>query len=426
VISYIGIGSNLGDRNSIITSALKEVAKIKDLKILKKSYIYENPASINCETRNEWSKSFLNMAIKISSQGLTPEELLNTLKEIEKKLGRLKSVKWAARTLDLDLLYIQKTSVSTDRLTVPHKELKNRNFVTAPLRDLDVNLCVNGDYTLNLNRSLQNPLPVWMGIANLTPDSFSDGGKLKGPNSFLETLEAWSKSGVHLIDIGAESTRPGAKPITPKEEQRRLLPTLQIYKSFQSSHSNTPALSLDSRNFETIKSCLKFKPKTINDVSGLSDIRILDLIKDSDCDYVLMHSLSVPADLNKTFNKILTTQDATKNIMQWLEAKLELIDKKNISLDRIIFDPGIGFGKTPLQSIELIRSIKKYQNKNLRLMCGHSRKSFMTSFSGNKPSSRDFESVGISLALAKAGVDFLRVHEPEKHIKTHLGFLYAH
>ena len=136
-----------------------------------------------------------------------------------------------------------------------------------------------------------------------------------------------------------------------------------------------------------------------------------------------MHSLTVPADPKTT---LLESADTTSELLNWLDEKLEVIAKRGISLERIIFDPGIGFGKTPSQSIEILRQIELFKNQGLRTLAGHSRKSFMKSFSDPEAKKRDLESIGLSLALCEKGVDFLRVHEPEKHIKAHMGYLNAY
>lgn len=426
MIVYIGLGSNLGDRRAFLKKAAQEVSQLRGVKILKSSHVYENPAmtlaEVSSKCAGDWDKAFLNSALKIqTSNEMTPGYLLENLKLIEKKLGRSTSEKWTARTIDLDILHIEGQNLNSASLRVPHPELKNRNFVTAPLRDLAPSLFIESKSPLDLNKSVKNPLPLWMAIANITPDSFSDGGKFNQIEFFKKKLSEWIKIGVHLVDVGAESTRPGAKKLSIKEEQSRLLPVLTAH-SERSYEESLPKLSLDSRNFETQKWALKFKPNFINDVSGLADLRMLDLIKDSDCDYILMHSLNVPADPKKTLSD---KTDAAREVKFWLEQKLEVIDKKNISLDRIVIDPGIGFGKSPSQSMELIRKLESFKSLGVRTLIGHSRKSFMSPFASDQAEKRDLESVGLSLALAQRGVDILRVHAPEKHIKAHQGFLYA-
>jgi 2-amino-4-hydroxy-6-hydroxymethyldihydropteridine diphosphokinase/dihydropteroate synthase len=427
MISYIGIGSNLGfnskSREELISSAVSELLDLKSLEILKTSHIYENPALTSSESKEDWDKTFLNLALKIKTDaGLKPVALLNHLKTIELKLGRKSNLKWAARPIDLDILYIENLTVKLKKLEVPHKSLKSRNFVTAPLRDLNPSLKIKDETILEVNKKVRNPLPVWMAIANTTPDSFSDGNQLNDFENFKSTYEKWADSGVHIIDVGAESTKPGAEVISLEEEMQRLGPALSFHKKHKRDHFKNPLLSLDSRNYETIKWALDFGVDIINDVSGLADSRILDVLADSECDYVLMHSLTVPADPKATLNNQVST---TKELKVWLEKKLEEIDKKNISFDRIIFDPGIGFGKTARQSIELIRQIEGFSSYGLRVLAGHSRKSFMKNFADTQSSNRDFESAGMSLALASKGVDILRVHNPMVHMKTHLGFLYA-
>jgi len=423
VISYIGLGSNLGSRRDQIKNAVQAISKIDGLKILNQSFVYENPAVTSEETKMDWDKTFLNTALKVETQErLNPLLLLSELKKIERNLGRTSSARWSARPIDLDILSIENKIITSEELTVPHKLLSERNFVTAPLRDLSPHMKINETSILEINRKVENPLPVWMGIANATPDSFSDGGALSNVKNFEALLTDWTKASINVMDLGAESTRPGAAALTAKEEKARLKPYLQIYSDCK-NEPGLPTLSLDSRNYETIKWALSFGVKIVNDVSGLADVRILDLIKDHGADYILMHSLSVPADLKQVLNPKSSTTDEIK---KWLSQKLDLIEQAKVPLDQVIFDPGIGFGKTAVQSIELLRNLDVFHNYKIRLLAGHSRKSFMKSFTKNCASQRDFESIGFSLALANKGVDFLRVHNPIAHKKTHLGFAYAH
>ena len=139
---------------------------------------------------------------------------------------------------------------------------------------------------------------------------------------------------------------------------------------------------------------------------------MLSLLKNSQAFYVLTHSLDVPVNPKHVLNK-----DPLPTLCHWLEEKLEVFDKHHISLDRIFFDPGIGFGKNPLQSLKILRNLEVFHPYPVRLLIGHSRKSFMKDFSSHKADLRDAETLGVSMGLIEQGVDVLRVHNPEIHIR---------
>ena len=136
-----------------------------------------------------------------------------------------------------------------------------------------------------------------------------------------------------------------------------------------------PFVSLDTRHVKTAKVGVELGVDIINDVSGMSNGEMLSLLKDSEAGYVLTHSLDVPVRPENVL-----TEDPVAHLQDWLEKKLEIFEKNNIALDRIFFDPGIGFGKTPLQSLKILKDLKSFQSCPVRLLIGHSRKSFMKDF----------------------------------------------
>lgn len=150
----------------------------------------------------------------------------------------------------------------------------------------------------------------------------------------------------------------------------------------------------------------------INDVSGLTDERFVKLIRDSDCAYVLTHSLGVPADPNHVVDKDL---DIMSELKYWLEGKMQKLLAEGVRREQIIIDPGIGFGKNALQSQIILKRIHELYSFGCRILVAHSRKSFLSSLTDKSPQERDLETVGVSLALADRGVDILRVHNPMMH-----------
>jgi dihydropteroate synthase len=283
-----------------------------------------------------------------------------------------------------------------------------RAFVLDPLKDL------NGSY-LKAARNHPQHSPLWIGILNITPDSFSDGGQWEDLSSITQRLDTWDEAGVPIVDVGAESTRPGANPISPEEEWRRLEPVLHLLYDRYSHLPLKPWISIDTRNSETAKQAIELGADIINDVGGLSTPGMLKVLQNSDVQYVLMHSLGIPANPSKT---LAAETDPLLALLKWFEEKLNLLSSAGVSTDRIILDPGIGFGKTALQSLEILRNLKRLFDLPHRLLVGHSRKSFLGFLNPGSPDSRDLETIGASLQLAGQGVDLIRVHDPVSHLRA--------
>ena len=418
------MGSNQGDRLKYLNWASEEIKKI-GLKIQNKAPIYETQALLPKSVPNtsDWTQAFLNTVLQVSSSNsIKPLELLFLLKKIEKTLGRKNVLKWAPRPIDLDILLFDDILMSQDNLTIPHTELQGRNFVLTPLKELAplLNFPQSKQNMLQLFRTLKIKLPTWMHIVNVTPDSFSDGGKMNIQKfkTLLNTIPIFQQ---HIIDLGAESTRPGAKPISSDSEWKRLKPFIDIFFKIYSDKIFRPLLSIDTYHPKTAQRGLAMGVDIINDVSGLST-EMLDILKDSNGHYILMHSLSVPASREKVFSE---TQNPILEIKKWLEKKLELLNKHGVSLERIIFDPGIGFGKTAAQSLYILKNIKEFLHFPVRLIVGHSRKSFMQELMVvENPHHRDWIGAGMSLALVKKGVDILRVHNLPCHAQALQGNLH--
>lgn len=257
-----------------------------------------------------------------------------------------------------------------------------------------------------------------VGILNITPDSFSDGGAYLDTHSAVIQAEKMLEQGAAIIDIGAESTRPGAMPLSPSEEWLRLEPVLRALPP-----SVLSTVSIDTRHPQTAANALVFGVAWINDVSGFPQAMI-DIVRNSSCKIVVMHSLSVPAD--KTI-VLPENVDVAAVVRDWFVEKLQQLEQQGISADRIIFDPGIGFGKTAAQSLELIRRAKELRVDGTALMFGHSRKSFLLCHPEvtRDPSwrqddkmdtpnlsiaERDEATCKVSAYLTTQGVDYLRVH----------------
>lgn len=215
-----------------------------------------------------------------------------------------------------------------------------------------------------------------VGIVNLTPDSFSDGGNYMEAGHALAHIQQLISDGADVIDIGAESTRPGATPLMPSEEWARLEPVLAELERFSGA---SVEFSVDTRHVPTARKSLDCGVHWINDVSGLQNPDMLRLIAGTQANIVCMHSLGVPADKQKTLPH---DADVMETLFVWIEQRLRQLLEAGIDSSRIIFDPGIGFGKAAQQSMQIIRDIRAFHVLGIKLMVGHSRKSFL----GIKPS----------------------------------------
>lgn len=411
---FIGLGSNLGNRRENIENAAKAVLKLSKKRIFRASVVYETPALTPPGAPQDWRRAYLNAVVEIEWDA-SARDLLKQLKAIEGQMGRTEAPRWAPRIIDLDLLLFGDAVIDETDLKVPHPQLLNRSFTLDPLKDLAPMLRVPGTAApvVQQARELKTRSPWIMGIVNITPDSFSDGGQTEAPESIEAKIVQMEKLGIHAIDLGAESTRPGAVSITPLEERRRLETVLKFLQLRYKDSLIRPFLSIDTRTPEIAELALDHGMDCVNDVSGLSNPSMLELLADRSCDSILMHSLSVPADPGLT---LPVDCDPVLELRKWLTEKLEMMDSRGIDLNRIIFDPGIGFGKTPQQSLTILRRIEEFADFPVRVLVGHSRKSFLKGIGIAGGKSADAATLSLSLTLARKGVDILRVHDFESHL----------
>jgi dihydropteroate synthase len=248
-----------------------------------------------------------------------------------------------------------------------------------------------------------------LGILNITPDSCSEDGMYGDPAAALHRIDLMIEQGAAVIDIGAESTRPGAIAITPEEEWQRLAPVLELL----GPRFAKAQFSLDTRHPETALRALALGFHWINDVTGGRNPKMIECMARSDCRYVIMHALSVPVNPKET---LASTEDPVEMIIKWANDTIERLENAGIARSRIILDPGIGFGKTAEQSFTLIKNIGQLKDLGVPLLVGHSRKSFLTLFTDKPYSERDPETLIFSYYLASQGVDYLRIHDLENHV----------
>ncbi|WP_082303030.1 dihydropteroate synthase [Prochlorococcus marinus] len=243
-----------------------------------------------------------------------------------------------------------------------------------------------------------------MGVINLTPDSFSDGGDLNSTKKVLDQVNHFLLNGVDIIDLGAQSTRPGAEEVGSKVEIKRLIPYLKLIKS----EYPEILISIDTFNSEVAQEALLNGANWINDVTGgRRDKEILDVVSKFNCPFVITHSRGNSQNMNKLSNY--------KNVLSEVKCSLEtLIENaldKRISKKNIIVDPGIGFSKDINQNLEILRNLNVFKELNLPILIGASRKRFIGEILNEEnPKERDIGTLAISCICSHFNIDIVRVH----------------
>jgi 2-amino-4-hydroxy-6-hydroxymethyldihydropteridine diphosphokinase/dihydropteroate synthase len=409
---YLGLGSNLGDRRANITRAVDALAR-DGIHALRISPVVESPAMLPDDAPADWNHPFLNVVAECDVRDM-PAALLDRLKALEIELGRGEHARWAPRTIDLDILLWGAERIATERLTVPHPGITERAFVLTPLAALAPLATIPGRGTktvLEWSRAPNRHIPLWMGIVNVTPDSFSDGGRFESWPAVAAHVDALVSAGASFIDLGAESTRPGATPLDAEQEWARLERVLRPLLEKHASARLRPRFSVDTYHPATARRALALGVDVINDVGGLASPEMLELAAAGHGDWIAMHNLGLPADRTRT---LPVDRDPVIELERWLEQRLEAWQRAGLDVGRIVFDPGIGFGKNPLQSLRVLRGIGRFERYGVRVLVGHSRKSFMHGLTSSLED-RDLFTIGASLRLCAQSVEILRVHDVAAH-----------
>jgi 2-amino-4-hydroxy-6-hydroxymethyldihydropteridine diphosphokinase/dihydropteroate synthase len=428
----LSLGTNLRNRLDNLHSAVAALKKI--LSNVKASFIYENEALLPSGAPSSWNIPYYNMVIMGDTQ-LDPLALLKAIKQIERDLGRTPADHWAPRIIDIDIIFYNQLILNKEELIIPHKEACNRPFVMIPLYQLAPSFkhpvlqstieSIIGNfkqYVGTFKRTIPFE-PKIMGVLNITKNSFSDGGKFfhidQAINQALKILD----EGAYILDIGAQSTNVGVnhaakftekqkiKPeLSWQEELENLTPVLKAITDEFTRQGKKIKLSIDSFYPEVFKYLLdKYPISIINDVSGAGDDKMIDIAAATGLKYVLMHSIEVPTRINKLINFDV---DPVNQLMFWTTEKVEHLTSRGVSADKIIFDPGIGFDKSPSQCLYIMRNLHIFKKMGLQILLGHSRKFFMNSFLMLPPSERDLETAVISAQMSR-NADYIRVHNVE-------------
>lgn len=432
----LGLGSNIGDRLHHLRRALEYIKRIPDLSVEQVSPVYISDPLLPDNSPASWNMPYFNLAVRCQST-LTPHQLLEHTKKIESEIGQRSQQYWGPRAVDIDLLAWEDLIQYDKKCHVPHEHLHTRPFALWPLADVAPRWIYplpgplqgktaaeivkqwgsrfTGEAPLHC-RQIQHRIdvPRLVGIVNVTTDSFSDGGKFLSPSAALTQCDMLVNDGAEVLDIGAESSRPHATPIDADLEWQRLEPLLKTLLEKKSQYIVPPKISVDTRHAEVAKKALLLGVNWINDVTGLDDFEMREILANDSCDIIFMHHLGIPVNLNV----LPLNQPSAELVYQWAENRLHELENFGIHRDRLILDVGIGFGKTAEQSLELIKNIHQFQRLGVRLIVGHSRKSFLTQFTTQPASERDFETVALTLHLAQQSIDFLRVHNIDANARA--------
>jgi dihydropteroate synthase/2-amino-4-hydroxy-6-hydroxymethyldihydropteridine diphosphokinase len=434
---FLGLGANLGDRARNLAQAIQRLEK--HAKVINTSSIYEtDPWGF------EHQPKFLNQVVEIRTD-LSPVELLAFLKEIEADMGREKTFRLGPRNIDLDILFYDDLSMTSDSLTIPHPALAQRAFVLIPLIEIapglrypELNKTIKelaSDADTQGIRKLPNwivdrkRMPDWglrtyvMGILNLTPDSFSGDGLVDGEDLVTRALAQageFIESGADILDLGAESSRPGSQPVSIKTELARLLPVLDELRK-----RDLPVIiSIDTWKAEVAEKCLTAGADWINDIWGLTaDPHLAAVIASHQAGVVLMHNRSRSTavkdlgGLGKSYEGS-EYDDFMREIKSEIQRSIDIARSAGIQDEKIILDPGIGFGKSQEQNLALINHLDEIKNLGFPMLVGPSRKSFIGQVLSLPVEERE-EGTAAALAVSVVrGADIVRVHNVGKMVRV--------
>jgi dihydropteroate synthase/2-amino-4-hydroxy-6-hydroxymethyldihydropteridine diphosphokinase len=427
----LALGSNLGGRLRNLQDAVDSLGEI--MAVEKISAVYETmPWGIVDQP------TFLNACLEGQTL-LQPQQFLESIKKIEQKIGRRPGPRYGPRIIDIDILFFDDAIVNDDSLIIPHLLLEERAFVLAPLSDIasdfvhpksgrrveEMLASVGTDAVNRLDRNeyrLNRPIKfVWgvktyvMGIINATPDSFSGDGlydKAKWIDQAVKLAKTFVREGADILDIGGESTRPGSKPVPAQEELVRTIPAIKAIRG----EVDVP-ISIDTYRASVAREGLHAGANWVNDVWGLRmDAEMAGLIGEMGCPVVIMHNRSKPKNVEQEAQLGgryvgISYSNLMEDILMELQSSIDIALNAGIGEDQIIIDPGIGFGKTVPQNLQIVDKLDFFRTLGYPILVGPSRKSFIGYSLGVPPNDRmEGTAAAISIAIDR-GADVVRVHD---------------
>lgn len=245
--------------------------------------------------------------------------------------------------------------------------------------------------------------PLFMGIVNVTPDSFSDGGRFLQTDAAVQHALALVAEGADLLDVGGESTRPGSDPVPLQEELDRVVPVVA-----RLAQATVVPISVDTCKAEVARQALRAGARIVNDISGLRfEPAIVDVCREHGAGVVCMHIQGTP----RTMQNNPTYDNVVEDVFQYFAERLDALTAAGLPAESIVLDPGIGFGKTAEHNLELLAGIPRLRELGRPVLIGHSRKRFVKRVLGRPVDERLYGTIGISIAAAVRGAQVLRVHD---------------
>ena len=252
-----------------------------------------------------------------------------------------------------------------------------------------------GRFSLDLSR------PLIMGVVNITPDSFSDGGHFADTARAVAHARRLVEEGADILDLGGESTRPGAAPVALGEERRRVLPVLEALAT-----GGVP-VSVDTRKPELMREAIAAGAAMVNDVTALSAPGALEAVAKAPVAVCLMHMQGEPG----TMQANPGYQDVVREVRGYLAGRVAAAERAGIARDRIVVDPGFGFGKSLEHNLTLLASLREFRLPGVALLAGLSRKAMLGKLTGREPQERVHASVAAALLAVQNGAHIVRVHD---------------
>ncbi|HFD11130.1 MAG TPA: dihydropteroate synthase [Crenotrichaceae bacterium] len=265
-------------------------------------------------------------------------------------------------------------------------------------------------YKKQFQQNIQSGKPLIMGILNLTPDSFSDGGQFNTPQHALERALQMAEQGANIIDVGGESTRPGSVRVMPEQQIDRVIPVIEAVRS---QLPDRCCISIDTTSSNVARAALQAGASIINDISaGSEDPKILQLAAQTHASISLMHMQGTPGTMqdNPHYNNVV------EEILEYLQQRITVALDAGIAPEQIIIDPGIGFGKRRVDNLQLLASLDQFSALGYPVLLGTSRKRFMGAMLENPSQQQLALSTAMTTALGvMSGVRIFRVHDVEEN-----------
>lgn len=254
-----------------------------------------------------------------------------------------------------------------------------------------------------------------MGIVNVTPDSFSDGGKFAATNLAIEHALMLAEEGADILDIGGESTRPNATPVSLQEELDRVIPVIEaLVKQFKQDKQVNIPISIDTYKPQVMQAAIAAGASMVNDVRALHEENALQIVAKSNVGICLMHMQGTP----QTMQQNPQYNDVVNDVKEFLAARLQSSIYAGVAKNRILLDPGFGFGKTREHNITLLQNLESFADLGQPLLVGLSRKSVLGQMTGNDVNARLYASIAASVIATMKGAKILRVHDVKATVEA--------